>query len=201
MFILKLEHVGEQLIAQMLVHSATARDLVSGDSDFHYAVDPEAPLWQWCGRRFDGAHRLDIGLFDLSARRCIAVEAKLGLTRMSAREFTRRFLNGCGTSHEGRRIKGSVISILERKLPGAEYEPIEVVRDGKTYVLDSPWTLIVRDEILEAWSRSERPPLSEKCRILSLQRIVESFGDKESFNNLVTDLVKGDYYEQWFSVA
>jgi hypothetical protein len=100
MSILKLEHVGEQLIAQMLVHSATARDLVSGDSDFHYAVDPEAPLWQWCGRRFDGAHRLDIGLFDLSDRRCIAVEAKLGLTRMSAREFTRRFLNGCGTSHE-----------------------------------------------------------------------------------------------------
>jgi hypothetical protein len=60
--ILKLEYIGEPLIAQMLMHSATARDLVSGNSDFHYAVDPEAPLWKWCGRRFDKAHRLDIGL-------------------------------------------------------------------------------------------------------------------------------------------
>ena len=148
--------------------------------------------------RFDGAHKIDIAILDKTGSSCIPCEAKLGNDRLGKIQFEKRFLESCQTSHKDTRIAGSMIAILERKLPSpCLTAPIMVSQEGKDYQMTLPWVLILRKAIHESWTKSGVPTLSTRCIHISFETLVEAFGGKTPFNSLVSELVRFDYYGTW----
>lgn len=203
---IELTHVGERLIAEMLNSSPKVRELFAEKSGVSF-IDkgdvlavPEVPLAPCGSYRFDVAHKIDVGLLLPATLQCIPIEAKLGVDRLAKNEFDNRFLRACGTAHGGTSITGSMVSILERKLPVSAGENIEVRSNGVTYQLSPEWVLVVREQVLSFWGTNGMPALSPNCRILTIEEIVSKYGDVAAFNDLVTKLLSADYYRKWFGV-
>jgi hypothetical protein len=198
--VIQLEHLGEPLLKGILETSEAVRELVlSRNLIDKEAVLCEIPLAYWNNQKFDGAHRIDVAILNTSAASCVALELKLGLSRMASGEFTRRFLSGTSSSHKNTRVKGSMISILERLSMDSSSESTYAERRGERILVDSVWVLVIRRQVLEKWRTSTPPSLSKKCQIVAFEEIVESYGDRNTFNKLVSNLVVGDYYREWLS--
>lgn len=202
---IKLSHIGEILIAKLIEDSSLVMKKVC-HREFHlsesYKVLPEMRLNK-CGELiFDGAHKIDVAVLNLSSRICYPIEAKLGFDRLGKNEFEKRFLDGCGTSHNNTRIRGSMISVLERKLP-AQYSriPITVTFKNTEYVVSNHWSLICREAVIGNWANNGGPKLSRKCSVVSFESIVRSCGDRTKFNRLVSGLLTKDYYLEWVQNA
>lgn len=202
---IQLTHIGEILLAEMINRSPSVQDFLA-EHDLPIVIvgdkvnaGAEIQLGT-CGKyRFDGAHKLDVAIWHGGTKSCIGLEAKLGQDRLSKAEFERRFLNKCSISHSGSRISGSMISILEGKLPEAcDREDVIVKHQGIDYKLLPKWLLIMRKRILDMWQRSGRPELSRNCIVLAFEDIVSRYGGREPFNNLVQQFLKvDDYYRKW----
>jgi len=197
-------HIAEYLIAEMYNRSPGVRALfarqlnkTSSLSD-GYAAVPNLQL-ATCGCfRFDGAHKIDIAILDKASLSCIPCEAKLGNSRLGKTAFEERFLGSCRTSHKNMRIAGSMMAILERKLPSPCLNyPILISHEGGVYKLTSPWVLIMRKDIHDSWTKYGKPSLSSACIHISFEAIVEALGGKTPFNSLVSEMVSFDYYETW----
>ncbi len=197
-------HIAEDLIAEMYNRSQGVRALfaealkgVIAFPDRLTAV-PNLQLSACAEYRFDGAHKIDMAILDRTASSCVPCEAKLGKDRLGKKEFENRFLKPCLTSHRDSRIAGSMISILERKLPSRCLDtPVLVNHEGRAYQVTSPWILIMRRSIYDSWKRHGAPSLSPACIHISFESIVQAFGRKVPFNSLVAELVSFDYYETW----
>lgn len=199
----QLTHIGEQVIAAMFNQSEDVRrtllsKVAEKDISLSFQAMPELPLENCGNYRFDGAHAIDIAVLFPESSKCLAIEAKLGVERLAANAFRERFLNQCGISHGGARITGSMVAILEGKLPPeCTGEPVFVKFDGRSYRLLNSWVLIVRQRILDGWNRNGWPDLTDRCIPISFESIVASYGDSEKFNALVYKLIDGDYYQEW----
>lgn len=205
---IQLSQIGELLLAEMFNGSEKVRQLFV-EKGLLYTITmtdlraiPEVQLTR-CGKyRFDGAHKVDVVVIVQSKRECIAIEVKLGFDRLGKHEFEKRFLKRCGKSHGERRISGSMIAILEGKLPAScENEPIVVNYRGAIYHLVPQWALVVRRRVLDAWGKNGRPAFSEKCVPLSFESVVSRYGGRGPFNALVSKLACGDYYREWIEEA
>lgn len=194
---LKLEHVGEDLVSSMLRNSEVVQRHVLGRvlTD-NCSVVCELPLKNWCGRIFDGAHRVDVAIVDEST--CFAIELKLGLSRMSTSAFSSRFLTQVSTSHGDKRMKGGMISILDRRWERRENDEIVAKHYPENVKLKRSWALVVRKEIADKWANSSKPNLSSNCRVIILEDLIDMYGTPDDFNKLVSNLVDGDYFGEWF---
>jgi len=202
--LIELTHIGETLIAKMFNSSQSVRKLI-GDKAGIPLIDkdnitamPEVSLARSGPYIFDGAHRVDVGVLLPGTLQCLPIEAKMGTDRLSRNEFEKRFLQPCGTSHGGNRLTGSMISILEKKLPASAGEKIEVRSNGIIYQLTQEWILVVRKQVLSSWHARGTPSLSPNCKILTIEEIASAYGDYSAFNDLVGELFSADYYHQWF---
>jgi hypothetical protein len=194
---LKLEHIGEDLVSSMLRESTDVQQYILGCNLSEMSrVVVELPLGSWCGRIFDGAHRVDVAVVDKEI--CFPIELKLGLSRMRSKEFSKRFLASISTSHGDRRIKGGMISILDRRWEGREDDVIEIDTANFNTSLSRAWALVIRKEIVKKWMDTEYPPLSSYCKLVVLEDLIDVFGSPNEFNELVKDLVTGDYFNEWF---
>jgi hypothetical protein len=201
---IQLTHIGETLLSEMINRSRPVRDFLAEHSlpiaSVGNKVNAHSEVQlRHCGRyRFDGAHKLDVAILLGGIKSCVGLEAKLGRDRLSKAEFEKRFLKKCGISHSDSRISGSMISILEGKLPKAcDRRDIIVEQQDVDYKLLPCWLLVVRKRILDVWSRSGRPELSQNCVVLSFEDFVSRYGGREPFNDLVQKLVDVDYYRDW----
>jgi len=197
-------HIAEYLIAGMYNRSPGVRALFAEQlgrtipfPDGSTAI-PNLQLTTCGPFRFDGAHKIDIAILDKAAFSCIPCEAKLGNYRLGKTEFEKRFLGSCLTSHKNTRIAGSMIAILERKLPSTCLNsPVLVRHEGRDYQVTLPWVLILRKTVYDSWTKYGVPLLSHSCIHISFEAIVEALGGKTPFNSLVGELVNFDYYETW----
>lgn len=201
---IQLSHIGELLISEMFNRSENVRHLLVNNvlspslSTSALQAIPEIQLTSCGGYRFDGAHKIDVAVMASKTKECLAIEAKLGHDRLGRREFEKRFLKGCGTSHGDSRISGSMVSILEGKLPvGCEKEAVIVEYREDTYRLLPRWVLVVRQRIIDAWLKNGRPSLTHRCIAYAFESIVSCYGGSEPFNELVSELISGDYYQEW----
>ena len=203
---IELTHIGGSLIAEMLNSSPKVRQLL-GDKLGPLFLQGEAmavaelSLGRCAQYMFDEAHGVDVGLLLPETSQCVPIELKLGADRLAKSDFDKRFLQPCKTSHAGTRISGSMISVLERKLPVPEGEAVETCHQGVNYKLTAEWILIVREQVLSAWNASETPALSANCKIVTMESVVAAYGDKKDFNDLVTKLLSADYYDKWFGAV
>lgn len=148
---------------------------------------------------FDGAHGIDV-LSSGPDPRGLAMEAKLGLDRMAPGEFKRRFLaHASFTTHTRRRIKGSMLAILNyRAMQGGESLPLRTTAPSGIEIVPA-WFLVIRQAVWTNWTRRkhEVPPLARGAHVLIFEEIVKKHGDGRSFDALVQRLVGADFYESW----
>lgn len=201
--LIKLTHVGEQLISEMFNRSPGVRrefgQHLGRDVAARHAL-PEVPLRSVGKLGFDGASRVDVGLVAQDGTTVLACEAKLGTTGLSARRFEERFLQECGTSHGETRVRGSMPAILERKLPvRPRGTKLAATVGEQTCGVERPWVLVVRRPILERWRRKTPPALSSHCTVIAFEALAGAYGDRAAFNDLVEELLAGDYFSEWLS--
>ena len=205
---IQLTHIAEFIVAEMYNRSPAVRQLfaeqllrLNSVPESTTAI-PNLQLGSCGSYQFDGAHKIDIAILDRTTSSCIPCEAKLGNDRLGKSEFEKRFLKPCSTSHGNRRINGSMIAILDGKLPDqCSNSSILVSHEGNEYQVVPIWVLIVRERILNSWAKNGMPALSSSCIRVSFEAIVDSFGGRVPFNSLVTELVHFDYYEKWINQA
>lgn len=200
---IELTHVGEILIASILNESSEARNymrLKGSKIGQNIIAFPELRPKECGPLTFDGTHRIDIAVLDRDNKICHPVEAKLGLDRLARISFNNRFLNECATSHNGSRVSGSMIAILERKLPPqCKHQPLYVTYNGDTYQVSENWTLVCRAQVATNWAANGTPKLSAKCTIVTFENLAKSFGTREQFNKLVKSMLDEDFYSKWVS--
>ena len=197
---IQLSHIGEVLISRMIESSSQVRNEVLGHNK-GFEFSPEIRLNKCGPLIFDGVHKVDVSALSSELNACIAIEAKLGLDRLSKNEFNKRFISDCGTSHEGTRVKGSMISILEGRLPEQCTEKLSVTYSSKAYQLQDSWVLICREKVIKNWNENGYPDLSKNCKIVCFENLVELYGSKEPFNKLMSELLDQDYYSEWVGSA
>lgn len=199
---IELSHIGEHLIASMLNRSESAREALLGlDAWGEWLFVPEIPLNPLGNILFDGAHKIDVCALNMASSSCIPIEAKLGRERMSANQFAQRFLQAGGTSHQGKRITGSMIGILDGRLPpGLDRAELTVTHAGRRYSVQQNWILMVRDPIFNRWTNNGWPELSEHCTVKTIEQLVRAFGEPHDFNQFVLDLVSQDFHKMWFGL-
>jgi hypothetical protein len=183
----------------MLESSSEVRNLVLGDVK-GFDFFPEIRLNKCGSLIFDGVHKVDVSALSSESYTCIAIEVKLGLDRLSKNEFNKRFISNCGTSHLETRVKGSMISILEGRLPEQCTGNLSVTYSFKAYELRESWVLICREKVIKNWDERGYPNLSKNCKIVCFESLVELYGGKERFNLLVSDLLDHDYYNEWMGI-
>lgn len=205
---LKLHHVGESIVSEMLqdladkgnlgdLGEALASSGLSGPLKF--TPDRAYLLLEWNAEQYtcDGAQKADI-LCVGSGDKAVALELKLGLTRMSATAFEDRFLKPISQSgHADKRVKGSLAALLDRRVEDkAEGIRIQAFIGSQRWEVAETWWLVVRRSVWQRWAETRMPNLRHG-RILILDDLVQNFGGKEDFNSLVRELVCADYYDLW----
>ena len=141
---------------------------------------------------FDGAHGVDVICRGANLRG-FAIEAKLGLERLSAPEFTRRFLADVGfTEHNPRRVKGSMVSILNGRSIGVlgAFD----LHVSQTELVTS-WAIVIREAVWSNW-RVASPAFAPAAHWLSFDQIASEFGEGE-FDNAVKEILGDKFFRAW----
>lgn len=197
---IQLSHIGEGLLARMLSDSVSVRNTLFGHlpSSKPTIFVPELRLNNCGGLAFDGVHKIDVAALCLATGICYPIEAKLGFDRLGKNEFEKRFLIECETSHKNTRVKGSMISILERKLPQAcRGHNLTVTWQDREFTVSPFWILIARAAVTSKWNESQAPELSSNCKVSDFERLLEAYGSGSEFNSLVRNLIDFDYFNEW----
>ena len=202
-----LSHFGETLVARMV--SELRGDFLdlcklngSADKGFlangHEIAFRERPLLPYGGIGFDGASRVDL-VVRLSKDEGTPFEIKLGATRLSKTRIDEEWLSGCDFSHGGKRFRGNMMSILERKFPkGVLLDDLRIeIAEKAPLKLTPTWFVIAKNSVLRSWRGKDRPAFSNRVRLLPFEDIVDRYGGKKRFNKVVEELLSFDYYDQW----
>ena len=205
---IELSHIGEPLVARMLASLASrgrlaeVRCAVFGDS-LESDLDTGPPEFiadrallkvRAAGQEYacNGAQAVDV--LAVAGGTATAVELKLGLTRMSRSAFRGRFCHPCGISgHADSRLTGSMVAVLDRLLPFAGGR-VSAVDGHRTWDLSERWWLVIRQQIWRSW-RNQLPV--NAARILVFDRLASLYGDAAEFDQLVRDIVGGDFAARW----
>ena len=83
--------------------------------------------------------------------------------------------------------------------PALEGKPVSVRHAELDYLLLNEWVLIVRQDTLQGWTQDQRPDFTTRCIPLTFESIVGAYGGRDQFNALVSELIGGDYYQEWMS--
>lgn len=200
-------HIGEAVVAQMananprlfiealgLSNKEVDWRHIHSAKPFAYANCKLPPLGDLA---FDGQHQVDVALW-VKPKSAIALELKLGVTRVDRNSFKERFLTPCGRSHGGLRIKGSMIAILERRFERLSVDEDLCVNltDKKTVKLASTWGLLMQQSVIDNWQDGLKT-LSGHAVLRSVQELVHDCGGKRKFNSLVKKVVNFDYFDEW----
>ena len=214
---IQLSHVGEDLIAEMLDSLAhrqelshvkcaiTGRSLADdiregslGDS-INFRADDASLVVCNNGLVFacDGEQTVDV--LCTGTERAIAIEAKLGETRMGASEFRKRFCVRCEKSkHSDLRLSGSMVAVLERSLPFEGTSELVAHVNGGQRTLAEPWWLVVRQVVLDQWRRTNDFPVTS-ARLLVFDDLAQVYtsGSRQQFDHLVKHVVGSDFVRRW----
>lgn len=210
---IELSHLGEDLIAEMLnslavrqelsrvtcaiTNRSFAQDILDchlGDSPVFLAEDASLEVRHGdCTYACDGEQKVDV--LCVGDGHAIALEAKLGQTRMAFAEFRRRFCGQCKTSHAESRLSGSMIAVLERSLPFEGTSSLAAHVDDSQWSLAIPWWLIVRQSVFQKWAKTRDFPVT--ARVLVFDHLAQLYGTKQQFDQMVQRILGRDFAGRW----
>lgn len=202
-----MTHIGEAVLSRMI--NSLRWDFIelcglSRLADREYVCDhpgtivhSNANLLPYGGIAFDGASCVDL-VVQVREDLGVPFELKLGETRLGKSRIDEEWLSGCALSHQGKRFKGNMMSILERKFPSTLLSDVLKARlpDG-ALPLTNEWIIIARSKVLATWIPPGRPSFSDKVQFLSFEKVVDRFGGKPAFNGMVRELLNIDFYTAW----
>jgi len=206
---IELFHIGEILIAEMLSRVSARRQLhqVScavtginlaselGAASAEFFAN-QALVKVHSGKQTyscDGAQKIDI--LCVGEERAIAIEAKLGETRMSRSAFLERFCGSCeNAGHRDPRIKGNMIALLDRQFPFKSGQ-ICASLGNRSLTIAEHWWLVVRESVWINWASIS--PL-RSARILVFEQLARvSCRTACEFDDLVLQVVGNDFADRW----
>lgn len=203
---ISLSHLGEVIVAGMAERERTATlDALglteSADLNHVRAVDKfafhERRLTRHHGYIFDGASRVDVVLW-IRPDLAVALELKLGATRLTKSRIDDEFLRDCRTSHNGQRIAGNMMAILDRRFGRiAPADGLSVDLDDAAVQLSRDWLVVTRASVLDKWVGDDRPNFSQNTTCVTIGALVTAFGGQQPFNTLVRELLDIDYFDAW----
>ena len=205
---IKLTHLGEPLIAEILSsltkrgELARVRCAKSGTrlvDDLKSAVPQFLPdeavlRIESAGRTFycDGAQTVDI--LCAGEGLAVAMEAKLGDTRMTLGAFRARFCGKCRISRHGTpKLNGSMVAVLDGYIPFTRGRTVAAA-EAKTWPLSKIWWLVVRRSVYEKWD-GKLP--TRRARVLVFDDLVRLYGDRHEFDALVRRVIGGKFAANW----
>lgn len=151
---------------------------------------------------FDGFSQIDCLLTD--SEKAVAIEVKLGTTRMAGAEFRNRFLTPCKWSkHIPPRITGNMIAILDGRFENSELSKFALstaVASGLPLPVLQSWILLLRTEVWNKWA-SNPPRFNRPCSVLLFEDLVPAVGGAKEFDAIITKLVGGDFANSWGLVS
>ena len=211
---IELFQVGEVLVAEILARLQgrgaldRVRDVVSGTTSLlddlggagielpvRFYADLASVVVRSGERSFscDGAQTIDV----LCAGRtglAVAMEVKLGETRMTIGEFRRRFCVRCEESrHVDSRLRGSMVSVLERDLPFPGGKLVVGIDDGE-WIVSQAWWLVVRRRVWRSWRKTS--PV-RNARVLLFEDLASMYGSDREFDELMTEIIGTDFANRW----
>lgn len=212
---IELTHIGEDLVAAMLeslchrnelsrvvceVSGSTLADDIDGGrlgEAIHFRAD-DANLIVESGKRTfscDGEQKIDV--LCAGEDRAIAFEAKLGIERMGAAQFHRRFCTPCEKSkHSDNRISGSMVAILERSLPFEGDCNLVALTAKSQWHVGRTWWLVLRQSIVTKWRKAGSFPVTS-ARLVSFDALAHLYGSRQQFDELVQRVVGVDFSARW----
>jgi hypothetical protein len=217
--VLSPHHMGEALVAELLhrlgtsiedlravdPHSGTKQPIKRLVSSFAgaspVAVRANAPLDALSSSVcFDGMHDIDCAIeFDTSV---VALELKLGATRLRLEEFRERFADKAPRlTHGGRRISGSMVAILDHNGDDVAKTKLTLRSGGKP--IQQQWGLVVARQTMNTWSDNVRASVSfalgvqHLCAIIALEDIAEAVG-VDTAKRVAVELVTASV-DRWFT--
>jgi hypothetical protein len=211
---IELSHIGEDLIAEMLNSLAERQQLarvICPISERSLADDiRESGLGASVVFRADdallvvrnntdeytcdGEQKVDV--LCAGEATAIAFEAKLGQTRLASSEFRRRFCGQCKTSHSESRLSGSMVAVLDRNLPFEGTSDLIASADDKQWTLARSWWLVVRQNVFDNWQSARDIPVTS-ARILVFDKLAQTYGSRQQFDQLVQRVVGSDFAGRW----
>ena len=202
---LSLTHLAESLFVEMANQKRSAFLSVCGLTEFadldYVARVPEfafceGRLARFGDRIFDGASRVDV-VVRLRAGTAAAFELKLGTTGL-AKTNVEKWLKHCAVSHGGRRWKGSMMAILDRRFPKPVPQNLFVKTTDDQVLLERDWFVVARQRTLNSWKNSP-PNFGDHARQVSFESVVHELGGKSAFNALVRKQLEIDFYDAWIA--
>ncbi|MHA3772651.1 hypothetical protein ACXR0O_14030 [Verrucomicrobiota bacterium sgz303538] len=201
----ELPYLGET-VAKALIEAGFSRFLEEAcipmlPDEKLVAVHHNAPFAKFQDTRFDGASTID--LLIQTSHRNIAVEVKLGKTRLKAARFKGDFLRDPERSrHKPPRWNGNVIGFLERRFASRDGEPLAASVQDRRLPLELQWVLVVRKEVADGWGSTIEEArrhlgLSDNAHVVAIETIVARFGTPVEFNEMVSGLLSFDYHSVW----
>lgn len=203
---ISLSHLGEVVVAEMadrkrcetvdalgLTEMADLNHICSIKRFAHH----ESRLARHQKYIFDGASRVDVVLW-IQKNLAVALELKLGETRLTKTRVDGEFLTVCRPSHNDSRLAGNMIAILDRRFGDLAPKDGLSVQFGDTVVsLARDWFIVTRQSVLDRWIGDDRPEFSPNTKCIAIGTLVHAFGGKSSFNALVAELLDIDYFDSW----
>lgn len=106
------------------------------------------------GPKYDGMHDIDCAIIFENA--VIAIELKLGQTRLLPTDFCKRFTSKVPKmTHENMRVGGSMVALLDwngrNNLISEDQPKIDLFVGSK--VVNHSWLLLVREAVLKEWRK------------------------------------------------
>lgn len=203
---ISLSHFAEVMVSQMAerqrVGTVDALGLTDlADLDHVRSVKTfafhECKLARHHGYIFDGASRVDVVLW-IRPTLAVAIELKLGATRLTKTRIDDEFLHDCGTSHNESRIAGNMMAILDRRFGCiAPADGLSVEIGDARVPLSRDWFIVTRQSVLDKWVGDARPNFSPNTSCVTIGTLVTAFGGKPRFNDLVRELLAIDYFDEW----
>jgi hypothetical protein len=210
---IKLTHVGELLIEAMLRLLKERRKLdqlrcARTDTKFTKDLGTGAPTFlpekallrvrtKETTYSCDGAQAVDI--LCTCNNHAVAIEAKLGDTRMTRDAFKKRFCDPCEVQERHPSLlKGSMVAVLDGDLPFRRPQVFATTGEG-TWPLSENWWLVIREHIWkDSWDKPKGRPLPVRhARILVFDERVRLYGTRAEFNQLVREVAADDYSAAW----
>jgi hypothetical protein len=146
---------------------------------------------------FDKLSQIDCLVED--GQRGIALEIKLGLTRMRGADFEDRFFDDCVWSrHVTPQIKGNMIAILDGRFSQREFAESQLSAriDNRPVHLSREWLLLLRNEVWLKWAK-RCPSFNRPCYVLLFEDFVPSVGGPEEFDRIVRELIGNELAVAW----
>jgi hypothetical protein len=130
----------------------------------------------------------------------VALELKLGATRLTKTRIDDEFLVDCRLSHNGSRIAGNMMAILDRRFEDiATADGLSVELETTEVELSRDWFVVTRQSVLDKWVGDDRPSFSSNTSCVTIGSLVTAFGGQQAFNTLVRELLDIDYFDEWFN--